>query len=64
MDEFLGLILPGGITPENVIEAVEVGVYGIDVNSGIEAKPGKKDHNKMKLLFENISHVTGGKVRA
>lgn len=58
------IFLSGGITPENVVEAIEVGIYGVDVNSGIEAEPGKKDHAKMKLLFENISRVTGGKVRA
>ena len=58
------IFLSGGITPDNIIEALEVGTYGIDISSGIESEPGKKDHNKMKKLFENISHITGGKVRA
>ncbi len=58
------IFLSGGITPDNVMKAVELGVYGIDVNSGIESEPGRKDLDKMKRLFENISHVTGGKVRA
>lgn len=57
------IFLSGGITPENVVQAIEVGVFGIDVNSGIESEPGRKDHAKMKLLFENISRVIGGKVR-
>jgi len=35
------------------------GVYGIDVCSGIEAEPGKKDHEKMKKLFDNIRHLRG-----
>jgi len=51
------VFLAGGINPDNVKSAVELGVYGIDVCSGIEAKPGKKDHDKMKKLFENISHL-------
>ena len=53
------IFLAGGINPDNVAEAVELGVYGIDVCSGIEAEPGKKDHKKMKKLFENIRHLRG-----
>jgi phosphoribosylanthranilate isomerase len=56
------IFLAGGITPENVVQAMEVGVYCIDVCSGIESQPGKKDPQKMKLLFENIRKATGGKV--
>ena len=51
------VFLAGGINPDNAVEAAELGVYGIDVCSGIEAKPGKKDHKKMKKLFENIRHL-------
>jgi phosphoribosylanthranilate isomerase len=51
------IFLAGGIKPDNAAEAVELGVYGIDVCSGIEAEPGKKDHKKMKKLFENIRHL-------
>jgi len=53
------LFLAGGITPENAVEAIEVGVYGIDICSGIESAPGIKDHEKMRKLFENIEHVRG-----
>jgi phosphoribosylanthranilate isomerase len=53
------IFLAGGINPGNVVAAVELGVYGIDVCSGIEASPGKKDHKKMKMLFDNISHLRG-----
>lgn len=53
------VFLAGGINPDNVQAAVELGVYGIDVCSGIEAKPGKKDHDKMKKLFDNIRHLRG-----
>ena len=53
------IFLAGGINPENAAEAVKLGVYGIDVCSGVEAEPGKKDHKKMKELFENIQHLRG-----
>ena len=51
------IFLSGGINPDNAAAAVELGVYGIDVCSGVEAEPGKKDHKKMKKLFENIRHL-------
>jgi len=53
------IFLAGGINPDNVAVAIELGVYGIDVCSGIEARPGKKDHRKMKKLFENIQRLRG-----
>ncbi len=53
------VFLAGGINPENAARAVELGVYGIDVCSGVESEPGKKDHKKMKKLFENIRHLRG-----
>ena len=53
------IFLAGGINPDNVASAVELGGYGIDVCSGIETRPGKKDHRKMKKLFENIQRLRG-----
>jgi phosphoribosylanthranilate isomerase len=53
------IFLAGGINPDNVAAAIGLGVYGIDVCSGIEARPGKKDHRKMKKLFENIQRLRG-----
>ena len=53
------VFLAGGINPDNAAAAVKLGVYGIDVCSGIEAEPGKKDHKKMKELFDNIRHLRG-----
>jgi len=53
------IFLAGGINPDNAAAAIELGVYGIDVCSGIEAEPGKKDHRKMKKLFKNIQHLRG-----
>ncbi len=51
------VFLAGGINPDNAAKAVELGVYGIDVCSGIESRPGKKDQKKMKKLFDNIRHL-------
>jgi len=53
------VFLAGGINPDNAADAVKLGVYGIDVCSGVEAEPGKKDHNKMRQLFENIRNLRG-----
>jgi phosphoribosylanthranilate isomerase len=53
------VFLAGGINPDNAAKAVGLGVYGIDVCSGIEAKPGKKDKRLMRKLFENIHHLRG-----
>jgi phosphoribosylanthranilate isomerase len=52
--------LAGGINPQNVIEAIGLSFYGIDVCSGIEDSPRKKNHKKMEKLFKNIRSVTTG----
>jgi phosphoribosylanthranilate isomerase len=49
------VFLAGGITPENVARAVaEVGPYGIDLCSGVEAVRGKKDPAKIRALIDEI----------
>jgi phosphoribosylanthranilate isomerase len=53
------IFLAGGINPDNIASAVKLGVYGVDICSGIESAPGKKDHNKMKKLFDNLRYLRG-----
>ncbi len=49
------VILSGGLTPENVVEAIKlVEPYGVDVSTGIEREPGRKDPLKVRAFIENI----------
>jgi len=52
------IILAGGLNPENILEAARrVQPYAVDINSGVEERPGKKDLTKLKLLFEQLKQV-------
>lgn len=49
-----GIMLAGGLNPENVATAVaQLKPFAVDVASGVEAKPGKKDHNKVRSFIKN-----------
>jgi phosphoribosylanthranilate isomerase len=51
----LQVVLAGGLNPENVAEAVRMArPYAVDVASGVESEPGKKDHGKMDRFISAV----------
>lgn len=54
-------ILAGGLDVGNVQAAVEtVGPYGIDVNSGVENSPGRKDHGRIRAFVQEVRRLECG----
>ncbi|MBD2019776.1 phosphoribosylanthranilate isomerase [Leptolyngbya sp. FACHB-36] len=52
---FCPWFLSGGLTPDNVLDALRLVVpYGIDLSSGVERAPGDKDLQKVAQLFRNL----------
>jgi phosphoribosylanthranilate isomerase len=52
------ILLAGGLTPENVAEAIlTVRPYAVDVASGVESQPGKKDPGKLRAFFVEVARA-------
>jgi phosphoribosylanthranilate isomerase len=55
------LILSGGLKEENVMDALQkVHPAALDINSGVESSPGKKDHAKIARIMRIIHDETAG----
>ena len=52
------ILLAGGLAPENVAQAIlTVHSYAVDVASGVESSPGKKDPAKLRAFFAEVSRA-------
>jgi phosphoribosylanthranilate isomerase len=55
------LILAGGLNPDNITDAVSsVEPYAVDINSGVEVKPGVKDYIKLSRLIQHVRESDAG----
>ena len=52
------IFVAGGLNPDNIADAVRsLPVFGLDICSGVEESPGRKDSRLLRRLFEEIDHA-------
>jgi phosphoribosylanthranilate isomerase len=57
-------VLAGGLTPENIVAAIrESRAHIVDVNSGVEASPGVKDHARLRAFFAALETLPSAEKR-
>ncbi len=55
-------ILAGGLNPDNIAKALSIAKpFGVDVNSGVEGVPGKKDHALLERFISQVSEIDRNK---
>lgn len=57
-------ILAGGLNPNNAAQASRVGAFALDVSSGVEASPGRKDAVKLRAFFEALRPASRAEARS
>jgi phosphoribosylanthranilate isomerase len=56
--KFARIFLAGGLSPENIVEAIRaVEPFAVDINSGVESEPGRKDAAKLQQLKEEMQKL-------
>ena len=58
MSKTVPVVIAGGLTSENVAEAIHtLKPWGVDVASGVEARPGKKDPEKVRAFVKAVREI-------
>jgi phosphoribosylanthranilate isomerase len=58
MSKTVPVVIAGGLTSKNVAEAIQtLKPWGVDVASGVEARPGKKDPEKVRAFVKAVREI-------